>query len=180
MQTLDSDEVTVHIDAHPDVVYDLVADVTRTPEFSPEVIRCEWLDGATGPVVGARFKATNKVPNRPPWHNTPVVIVADPGRGFAFSRTERLAGTIVWRYRLEPERDGTRVTESYEVVRPVTRHAVRLVHHRHAVRRARPSQRPPLRHAGDPAATRRGRRAARRGRVIEVSHGPRARPLRRR
>lgn len=55
MQTLDSDEVTVHIDAHPDVVYDLIADVTRMPEFSPEVIRCEWLDGATGPAVGARF-----------------------------------------------------------------------------------------------------------------------------
>jgi hypothetical protein len=120
MQTLDSDEVTVHIDAHPDVVYDLIADVTRTPEFSPEVIRCEWLV-ATGPAVGARFKATNKVPNHPPWHNTPVVTTADPGREFAFSRTEKFAGTIVWRYRLEPERDGTRVTESYEVVKPVTR-----------------------------------------------------------
>ena len=33
----------------------LIADVTRTPEFSPEVSTCRWLDGAAGPAVGARF-----------------------------------------------------------------------------------------------------------------------------
>ena len=56
MQTLDHDQVVLEIDAPPEVVYDLVADVTRTPEFSPEVRRCTWLDGATGPAVGARFR----------------------------------------------------------------------------------------------------------------------------
>ncbi|MBW3609051.1 MAG: hypothetical protein KY463_11975, partial [Actinobacteria bacterium] len=34
---------------------DLVADVTRTRDFSPEVVSARWLDGATGPAVGARF-----------------------------------------------------------------------------------------------------------------------------
>jgi hypothetical protein len=32
-----------------------------------------------------------------------------------------MAGTIAWRYRFEPEGSGTRVVESYEVQRPVTR-----------------------------------------------------------
>lgn len=46
MQTLDRDEVTVHVDVPPDEVYPLIADVTRMPEFSPEIIPCTWLDGA--------------------------------------------------------------------------------------------------------------------------------------
>ncbi|MGE5720443.1 MAG: hypothetical protein ACM3XQ_11255, partial [Nocardioidaceae bacterium] len=39
---------------------------------------------------------------------------------FAFSRTEKGAGTIVWRYSFTPDGTGTRVTESYQVTRPVT------------------------------------------------------------
>jgi hypothetical protein len=121
MQTLDTDHVSVHIDAPPDVVYALVADVTRTPEFSPEILRCTWLGGATGPAVGARFEAVNKVTRGPAWKNRPVVIAAQPGREFAFSRTEKFSGTLVWRYELAPDGDGTRLTESYEVTRPITR-----------------------------------------------------------
>jgi Polyketide cyclase / dehydrase and lipid transport len=121
MQTLDHDQVSAHVDASPELVYALVADVTRTPEFSPEILRCTWLDGATGPAVGARFEAVNKAGRGPAWKNHPVVVTADPGREFAFSRTERFAGTLVWCYRLEPEGTGTRLTESYEVTRPVSR-----------------------------------------------------------
>ncbi len=118
-QRLDQDKVSAHMRCTPDAAYALVADVTRTPEFSPEILECTWLDGATEARVGARFKARNKVPNRPAWHNKPVVTVVDPGREFAFARTERFAGTVEWRYRFEPEGDGTRVTESYEVTKPI-------------------------------------------------------------
>lgn len=117
IQELDHDQVGLHMAARPEDVYALVADVTRTPEFSPEILECTWLDGATGPAVGARFRARNKVPNRPSWHNTPVVTVVDPGREFAFARTERFAGTVEWRYRFEPDGDGTMVTESYTVTK---------------------------------------------------------------
>ena len=121
MQTLDRDEVTRHVDARPEDVYALVADVTRMPDFSPAIVRCTWLDGATGPAVGARFEAVNTTAAGRTWKNRPVVTVADPGREFAFSRTEPFAGTLVWRYRFEPEDGGTRVVESYQVERPVTR-----------------------------------------------------------
>ena len=120
IQQLDRDQVSLHMDASPDEVYALVADVTRTPEFSPEILECTWLDGATGPAVGARFKARNKVPNRPAWSNKPVVTVAEPGRRFAFARTEPFAGTVVWEYALEPDGDGTLVTEAYEVTKPLS------------------------------------------------------------
>jgi hypothetical protein len=121
MQTLDHDQVTVHIDAPPEAVYELIADVTRTPEFSPEIQRCTWLDGATCPAVGARFEAVNKVTRGPAWKNRPVVTAAQRGQEFAFSRTEKFSGTVVWRYQLEPEGSGTRLTESYEVTRPISR-----------------------------------------------------------
>jgi ribosome-associated toxin RatA of RatAB toxin-antitoxin module len=121
MQTLDRDEVSTVVAAPPEQVYALVADVTRTPEFSPEVVRCSWLDGATGPSVGARFEAVNVNQAGKTWKNRPVVTVAEPGREFAFVRTEPFAGSIAWRYRFEPVEQGTRVIESYEVERPVAR-----------------------------------------------------------
>ena len=90
IQQLDHDSVSLHMRAAPDIVYALISDVTRTPEFSPEIVDCRWIDGATGPVVGARFKGRNKMPNRPTFSNKPIVTAADPGRTFAFSRTEPL------------------------------------------------------------------------------------------
>ena len=115
IQELDHDGVSLHMRATPEKIYDIVSDVTRTPEFSPEILECTWLDGATGPVVGARFKARNKVPNRPSWNNKPVVTVVEPGKKFAFARTEAFAGTVEWTYEFTSDGDGTLVTESYDV-----------------------------------------------------------------
>jgi uncharacterized protein YndB with AHSA1/START domain len=120
-QQFDHDEASIVIDAPPEAVYAVVSDVTRTPEYSPEVISCAWIDGAEGPRVGARFEARNKVGRGPAWSNRPVVEVAEPGREFAFARTEKFAGTVAWRYLLSPEGSGTRVVESYDVTAPLTR-----------------------------------------------------------
>ena len=119
-QHLDRDEVSLHIDAGPKTLYDLISDITRTHEFSPNVRRSKWIGGATGPSVGARFKAINTAARGPAWPNKPVVTVASPGEEFTFRRTEPFAGTLEWRYRFVPEDGGTRVTESYEVIEPIT------------------------------------------------------------
>ena len=116
-QDLTRDQVDRYIVASPEALYDVIADVTRTPELSPEIASCRWVRGATGPAVGARFRAWNKVAGRPAWRNTPVVTVADRGRKFAFSRTELIGGTVEWCYVFTPEGTCTRVTESYEVTR---------------------------------------------------------------
>lgn len=119
-QPLTGDTVDRHIDAPPEVLYDLIADVTRTPEITPDIVKVTWLDGATGPAVGARFKAINKQGRGPNWSNKPVITTVEPGREIAWSRTEPFAGTVEWRYRFEPEGAGSRVTESYEVIKPLT------------------------------------------------------------
>ena len=48
--------MSVHIDAPAERVWELVSDVTRIGEFSPETFEAEWLDGADRPRAGARFR----------------------------------------------------------------------------------------------------------------------------
>lgn len=118
-QDLTSDSVSRHIDASPEELYDIVSDVTRTPELSSEIADVRWLDGATSPAVGARFRARNSAGRGPDWFNKPVITVADRGRVFAFERTEWIGGILRWGYQFEPDATGTTVTESYEVTKPL-------------------------------------------------------------
>jgi hypothetical protein len=72
----------------------------------------------TGAEVGARFAARNRR-RWLHWSNKPIVEVADRGREFSVTRTERGAGTIRWSYRFAPNAAGTSVALSYQVLRPV-------------------------------------------------------------
>jgi hypothetical protein len=118
-QELDHDEVSLVIRATPAALYDLVGDITSMPRFSPNVARSKWINGATGPAVGARFKASPAPRRGYAPSNKPVVTVADPGRQFAFKRTVPLAGTIEWSYQFVSVKGGTQVIESYTVLRPI-------------------------------------------------------------
>ncbi len=118
MHRLDHDEVSTIVGAGPKEVFDLVSDVTRTPQWSPQVVGCDWLDEATHAAVGTRFAGRNRL-KWFRWTNYPVITAVDPARRFAFARTERGGGTIEWYWRLAPAADGTEVTLGYVVLRPV-------------------------------------------------------------
>ena len=108
--------VTVHMAAPAQRVWELVSDVTKIGRYSPETFEAEWLDGATGPAVGARFRGHVKRNQKgPTYWTTCTVIASDPGREFAFGVGPRDRPLNVWRYRLEPKGDGTDVTESFEL-----------------------------------------------------------------
>jgi uncharacterized protein YndB with AHSA1/START domain len=113
------DSVSTDMAAPPERVYELVADITRMGEWSPECYHCEWAKGASGPAVGAKFKAKNKGRRGPSWFNKPVVTAATPGREFAFNRSGPGIGSYTWRYELEPIDSGTRLTESFTAERPL-------------------------------------------------------------
>lgn len=109
--------VTETVAAPPDVLFRLVADVTRMGEWSPETTSCRWLPPDTGPVVGARFRGTNR---RGPllWATTCTVTAAEPGRRFAFDVAFGPVPIASWSYDFEPVGRGTRaartrVTESW-------------------------------------------------------------------
>lgn len=118
-ERLKHDTVSMDVAAPPEKVYDLVSDITRMGEWSPECQRCSWARGATGPEVGARFWARNKGRRGPSWVNMPKVVAAERGREFAFNRSGPGIGSYTWRYRFEPVDGGTRVTESYDVEKPL-------------------------------------------------------------
>lgn len=108
--------VTVRMAAPAEKIWELIADVRNTPRFSPEVFESEWLDGATGPALGATFRGhvrRNEI--GPVYWTTCRVTACEPGREFGF---EVLAGDRPvnnWHYRLTPAGDGTDVTESYRL-----------------------------------------------------------------
>ncbi|MBA3744874.1 SRPBCC family protein [Sporichthya sp.] len=112
-----TESVTVHINAHPQVVWDLVSDVTRIGEFSPETLEGRWISGATGPALGVKFQGHVKRNGRGPMYWTTCRITAcEPEKDFAFVvEVPGMSGVNTWRYRLAPADDGTDVTESFEL-----------------------------------------------------------------
>ena len=108
---------TARIAAPAHDLYDLVSDVTRMGEWSPENVGARWLGHASGPAVGARFSGSNRRGWRR-WSTTCTVIAAEPGRRFAFEVA--FAGITVsrWSYEFRPEGDETVVTESWTDRRP--------------------------------------------------------------
>lgn len=111
------DSVTVHIEASPEAVWDLVSDVTKIGRYSPETFEAEWLDGATGPAVGVRFRGHVKRNQKGPvYWATCVITECEPNSAFGFtvgSSVEK--GLNNWRYELEPSDTGTDVTESFRL-----------------------------------------------------------------
>lgn len=116
---LTQDSYELVVGAAPERIYDLVADMPRMGEWSPECQNVEWEGGATGPAEGARFVGHNRGGPRGlmKWSRKGRVLVADRGREFAFVTEEGGHESTVWRYRFDEIDSGTTVTESYEVKR---------------------------------------------------------------
>ena len=110
------DEVTVHIDAPVGEVWALVSDVTRIGEFSPETFEAEWLDGATGPAEGAKFRGHVKRNGRGPtyWAECTVTTVV-PDEHFEFYVGTGDTAINTWGYRLAAVDGGTDVTEYFRL-----------------------------------------------------------------
>lgn len=110
------DSVTVHMQASADAVWAVVSDITRTPEFSPEVFESEWLGGATGPALGATFRGHVKRNEKGPvYWTTCKVTHCEPGRDFGFAVMAGNKAVNNWRYQIAPAGDGVDVTESFEL-----------------------------------------------------------------
>jgi Polyketide cyclase / dehydrase and lipid transport len=100
---------SIVISRSPEDLYDMVSDVTRMGEWSPVCKVC-WWDEGSGPEVGSWFTGRNELPERT-WETRSQVVVADPGREFAFLVGGKFAR---WGYTFAPVQGGTQVTESWE------------------------------------------------------------------
>ena len=110
--------VTLHIHAPPEEVWALVTDITRMGEYSPEVVEAEWLGGATGPAVGARYRGhvrRNEIWPFLYW-TTCEVTECVPGKVFEFAVVMFGRPLNTWRYELRASADGgTDATESFDL-----------------------------------------------------------------
>jgi hypothetical protein len=118
----------VTIAATPVALYDMVADVTRMGDFSPENTGAVWEDGATAN-AGARFTGHNRRAGRDDWDTTCEILVADRPRelawavlGAAGSVDPGAQGFTQWTYRFTPHGDGTEVEERWELLRLAPRY----------------------------------------------------------
>ena len=102
---------SIVIDAPAELVYDLVADVTRMGEWSPEATGARGVEGAL--TVGDTFIGLNK---RGPvrWFTMNTVLAADRGAEFEFDTNFGPFPVSRWRYDFEDTGDGsTRVVETW-------------------------------------------------------------------
>ena len=113
-------EVTVHMNAPVERVWDLVSDVTRIGEFSPETFEAEWVDGASGPAVDARFRGHVKRNQKgPTYWTTCKVTEAKPNDAFEFAVMMGDRAVSTWGYRVQAANGGTDVTEYFRLAENV-------------------------------------------------------------
>ncbi|AGP62423.1 hypothetical protein OEM_08870 [Mycobacterium intracellulare subsp. yongonense 05-1390] len=104
-----------HVDINAPVakVWELISDLRRMPEWSPQ---CRWMK-PFGPVrQGTRTLNLNRR-NRMFWPTTCTVVEIVPDRKLAF-RVD--TNNTIWSYELEPAGEGTRVIESRHAENGVT------------------------------------------------------------
>jgi len=109
-----SHEVSIEIAAAPEAIYEMVSDVARMGDWSPEATGARWIDGATGK-VGDWFVGTNETPDRT-WDRECEVAAAEPGRDFTWVVDGVEKNCTWWSYEMEPAGEGTRLTERWWVV----------------------------------------------------------------
>ena len=108
--------VTVTMTASAEQIWEVITDIRNIGRYSPETFEAEWLDGATGPTLGAKFRGhvrRNEI--GPVYWTTCHVTACEPGREFGFEVLVGDRAVNNWHYRLTPAQGRTDVTESFQL-----------------------------------------------------------------
>lgn len=101
------------VSAPADRVFAMVSDLTRMGEWSPENKGGEWIKGATGPAVGARFKGRN-ANGQKSWSTVVEVVEFEPGRKISFALMVGPTRWCDWVWEVEAvDASSSRVTHSW-------------------------------------------------------------------
>lgn len=109
--------VSRDVAASASIVWEMLSDLPRMGEWSPENEGGDWIKGATGPVPGAAFRGSNRH-GRKSWKTVARVVDAEPGRRFSFRVTAMGVPVALWAYDITPSERGCTVTESWTDLRP--------------------------------------------------------------
>ncbi len=97
-------EVEVVVDSPATIVYDLLADISRMAQWSPEVTSCHWVRGASVAQPGARFRGWSRKGWRR-WSTLSVVTVAERGSVFEWRVSFVGRPVATWRYAMIPNNE---------------------------------------------------------------------------
>jgi Polyketide cyclase / dehydrase and lipid transport len=97
-------------------VFALVSDLPGMSRLSPENKGGYWLDGATGPSLGARFKGLNQHRDFE-WSTTSTITAFEPPSIFGFRVTYGPLQIADWKFVITSTPRGCRVTESWTDLR---------------------------------------------------------------
>ena len=114
-------ESSVRIAATPQQVWDVVSDVTRTGEWSPECFRADWLDAhdpTRGPQVGARFRGCNRLRLVGVWCSRCTITVCTPARELTWVVGDDASDpNSRWSFTMTPDGDGTMLSQAWSMLR---------------------------------------------------------------
>ncbi|GAA4917717.1 SRPBCC family protein [Streptomonospora salina] len=116
-------ESATQVDAAPARVWELVTDIGLAAEFSPELMRAEWLTPAGVPALGARFAGHNRNRHLGEWRTVAEVVEFVPERVFGWAvldadgrfgppSDDPAHPMAVWRYSVEPQDGGAVLLQS--------------------------------------------------------------------
>ena len=119
--------VEVVVDATVPQVWSVVSDVTRVGEWSHECRGAEWLGDADGPCHGRPLPRPQQggpggVGTMEPDLRDRLAWTLLPRSSGARCRLSLIPDSTEWRIRLEPADRGTRITQTFEVVRATRFH----------------------------------------------------------
>lgn len=117
MSDLPSLEVARTVSASPERVWSLASDVTRVGDWGAECVEAKWIDGADGPVVGARFVG-HQVRKGKTWQTISVVTESEPGVSFGWAVEDPANAVATWRYQLASDGSGGTVVRYQAVLGP--------------------------------------------------------------
>jgi hypothetical protein len=106
----------VIVDAPAEAVWRVVADVTRTGEWSHECHQVTWLDGASAAATGARFRGRNRS-GWLRWSRVCEIVALEPPRRIAWRTitSPLYPDATEWSISLEPVGAHTRIVQTYEL-----------------------------------------------------------------
>lgn len=110
-------EVSEHIAAPRSDLYDMVSDLRRMRDWSPENRGGRWAGGSRPGTVGATFRGRNRSGWRR-WSTVVTVTAADKGERFAFDVHWMAVPISTWEYLFADADGGSVVTERWTDRRP--------------------------------------------------------------